>query len=172
VDGFEATLLGASLGAVIAVNSYCATITGQRYVDAYALLGAKLQAATTKVDFAQEAVWHDQLDGQVIVCALTGIGAGESDTAANFTITTTRTLRGVLQGALKLAPEAGAWKIGDIAATLQGTDIGPLQGALRFCADLASANYADIYSMATTTYRNGESQTQLAADLNGTASGS
>jgi hypothetical protein len=104
VDAIGTALLGANLGAVVAVNSYCAALTSQRYADAYALLDAKVQAATKQADYVQTAQWHETLDGQLIVCALTGVGTGQSDTAASFTLTVTRTIRGVFQGAVTLTP--------------------------------------------------------------------
>jgi len=69
-----------------------------------------------------------------------------------------------------LAVEGGAWKIGNIATALQGSDLSPLQTGGRFCADLAASNYADAYTLLDSFFTGGKSPAQVAAVFAGTSS--
>jgi hypothetical protein len=177
VDAIDQSFLGASLSAVITMNAYCADLKAQQYASAkpagvYTLLGSKLQSATKEADFVQLAQWHDQVDGQVSVCQPTAIASGGTDSAESFTLSITRVKLPAQKGALALDVEGGAWKIGSIAAPLQGSDLGALQTGLRFCDDLASANYADAYTLGDATWWGGRSASQAAALLAGTSASS
>jgi hypothetical protein len=71
-----------------------------------------------------------------------------------------------------LAVEGDAWRIGNVATTLQGSDLSPLQTGGRFCADLAASNYTDAYSLGDAHFWAGMTQAQTTADLAGTSASS
>ncbi|HEX6817492.1 MAG TPA: hypothetical protein VF120_03895, partial [Ktedonobacterales bacterium] len=171
VDAIDSGLLGTSLGALAAAESYCADLKAQQYAGAYALLGAKLQSASKQADFVQLEQWHDTVDGQVSACQPAAITTGGNDSAQSFTLSLTRAKLGAAKGALALAVESGAWKIGTVDTPLQGSDLGALQAGSRFCADLASANYADAYTLGDSTWWSGMSASKVAATLAGTSGG-
>jgi hypothetical protein len=140
------SLLGVNLGALQAAGAFCAALQAQNYTAAYGLLGTLPQSAVTQADFTQAAHLHDELDGPVTACGLAGLGSSNTDTNADMTVTITRSKLGQRQGGVSLDVENGAWKISNVAPDLEGRDIGPLVVGVRFCADLAQRNYADIYA--------------------------
>ncbi len=95
-----------------------------------------------------------------------------SDKSATLTLSLARGNAAAQQGALALAVEGGAWKIGDIATALQGSDLSPLQTGGRFCADLAASNYTDAYTLVDAFFTGGRSQAQMAALFAGTSASS
>jgi hypothetical protein len=216
IDAIDSSLLGVNLSALVTTDRYCTALQSQQYADAYALLGAKLQAATKQADFVQMQQWHDTVDGQVGACAVTalasatstGNGTGAtpsatasptksptasktpspaptatatpsasspntvSDTSATIVLSLARGKGAPQQGTLALAVEDDAWRIGDVATTLQGSDLSPLQTGGRFCADLSAGNYTDAYSLGDAHFYSGMTQTQAAAFFAGTSASS
>lgn len=222
VDAIDSSLLGVNLSALVTADRYCTALKSQQYADAYALLGAKVQAAMKQADWVQLQQWHDTIDGQVSSCAVTAFAvatsggstsgstgstgstssatpaptkspaptgtptgtpaaggtsgsnsaATPSDTSATITVSLARGKAAAQQGALTLAVEGDAWKIGEVATTLQGSDLSALQTGQHFCADLASGNYADAYTQVDAFFVGYRTQTQAVALFNGTSASS
>jgi hypothetical protein len=111
------------------------------------------------------------VDGSVSSCAVTGLGTVNNDTAASVTLSVARGTHAPKQGPLVLDVENSAWKISATGPEQQGTDLGGLQTAARFCADLASANYHDIYAMMTDNAKGGNTEAFAAAFFSGSSTG-
>lgn len=171
VDGLETSLLGVNLGALATASAFCAALQAANYSAAYALLGTLAQSHVAQADFAADGQAHDQIDGSVSACQFTSLGESNTDSSASLAVSITRAKLGQRSGSLSLDVESGAWKISGVAASLQGTDVGPLQTGRRFCTDLASANYSDLYGLLTDNFTGGLSEAEVANVFNGTAVG-
>jgi hypothetical protein len=171
VDGLDASLLGVSLGALQTANAYCAALQGASYTAAFALLGKSLTAHTTAAQYAQDSGWHDTLDGSVSACAVTALGNPNTDSAANVTLTITRGKASPKNDTLTLDMEGGAWKVSAIGPGLQGTDLGALDTAARFCADIKSANYNDAYGLFSDSFKSGSTEADFASVFSGNYNG-
>jgi hypothetical protein len=165
VDALDTSLLGVNLGALQAAGAFCAALQGQDYATAYTLLGSASQASIKQADFLAQAHLHDQIDGSITACGLVAIASGASDTSASLTASITRGKLGEKQGNINLDVESNAWKIDTLADALLGSDLGPYQVDTRFCADLASGNYADAYAIVTQNFAGGQTEAQFAASL-------
>jgi hypothetical protein len=163
VDALDTSLLGVNLGALKTAGAFCAALASQDYAGTYALLGAQAQAAVNAANFALAGEAHDAIDGNVSACGLTGLGQGNSDTAASLVVGITRGKLGAKQGSVTLDIENGAWKITAIDAALQGTDIGPVAVSALVCADVIGGNLTDVYqNLASTALKANVAQ----ADIN------
>ena len=165
IDALDTSLLGVNLGALQAASDFCAALQSQNYAAAYALLGSAVQLTVKQADFLKAAQLHDQIDGSVTTCGLVAIAPGASDTSASLTASITRSKLGEKQGNMNLDVEAGAWKISTLADALLGSDLGPYQVGTRFCADLASGNFADAFTIVTQAFTGGQTEAQFAAFL-------
>jgi hypothetical protein len=155
ISDMDTSLLGVRLDALVAMDNFCAALTGQSYAAAYALLTGAAQASVKQADFVQGAQWQDAVDGAITACDVVGIGAGASDAAISFTVTATRTKLGQKQGDVKLAVENGAWHVSSIATSLSGSDLGPLVVGSQFCDDLAHGNTSGLYGLVSPGYLGG-----------------
>jgi hypothetical protein len=173
VDRLDASLLGVSLGALQTATAYCAALQVASYTAAYALLGKSLTAHTTAVQYAQESGWHDTLDGPVSECAVTALGSAnsETETAASMTLSITRGKLGAKKDTVALDVEGGAWKVSTLGPGLQGSDLGALDTATRFCADIKSASYTDLYGLLSDNAKGGSSEADFASVFSGNYNG-
>jgi hypothetical protein len=171
VDRLDVSLLGIDLGALQAVNSYCAALQAASYTAAYALLGTSLTAHTTAAQYAQVGGWHDTLDGPVTGCAVASLGSTTSADKATLTLRITRGKLGEKKDTLTLDVEGGDWRISTIGPALQGTDVGALVTAARFCTDIKGADYHDVYGLLSTAAKSGKGEAGVAAEFSGAASG-
>lgn len=165
VDGLDTSLLGINLGALATASSFCAALQTQNYATAYGLLGSALTLKLTQQDFAQGAQLHDQIDGNVSSCSLNSIASGADDNSASLSVSVTRSKLGARQGAVNLQVEGSAWKIDALDQSLLGSDLQPLVVGARFCADLASGNYADLYALLSDNFKGGATEAQIASSL-------
>ncbi len=145
IDALDTGLFGVNLAALTVVNAYCSALQSQNYQAAYATLGSAF-TKTKESDYAQTAQLQDQVDGKVNFCQVSAVPAGNSDSATNLTLTIKRDTLGQKQDTLSLDVESNAWKISAIGPQLQGTDLGAYRVVLRFCSDLSSKNYKDLYN--------------------------
>lgn len=150
-------LSGASLGALDTALRFCDAL---RAGDSSGLLALTSGDASAGLGGAQQlaanlSTWQ-QVDGPVKGCTLagtdTGAGAGVSDTTAQVTLSVTRAGRGTAVAALSLADESPGWRVTTIGANLLGSDLGPLAVGQRFCAALASGDYAGAYALFSPSY--------------------
>ena len=171
VDALDTSLLGVNLDALTTATSYCAAFVDAKYDAAFALLGAKAVGKTKVADYTQLAKWRDAVDGSVSTCAVTGFGSVNNETAASMTLSVARGTHAPKKGPLVLGVENNVWKISTAGPEQQGTDLGALQTAARFCADLASANYADVFGLLSATGKGGSTMADVAAAFSGTVNG-
>ena len=153
VDAVDTALLGVNLGAVQAVEAYCAALQGQHYDTAYALLDSTQQGAETQSAYTSDAKLHDQIDGKVSACALKTVAAGNTDTDASVVLTVTRAKLGQSSGALKLTSGGAQWKITSIDQAVQGTNLLPLAAGQKFCSLLSQAKYTDAYNATSSGFK-------------------
>jgi len=148
VEALDTSLLGVNLGALGALDAFCAALKGQSYTAAYGLLGSTLQSALKPDDFAAQAQIHDQLDGAVTSCALDAVTPGpNSDTAAAMRVAIARSKLGAAAGTVGLAVEGGGWKVTQISTPLQGSDLEPLLTGMRFCNLVVSGAWQEAYAL-------------------------
>src|SRR5262249_40437746 len=109
-------------------------------------------------------VW-DQIGGAISACTLTGLGTGNSDTAAFLNVSISRAHASAQSGSLTLDREAGAWKISQFENTLLGPDLGPLVTGTAFCTDLAAAKYADAFALLSSDFQAAEPKSTFISDF-------
>jgi hypothetical protein len=156
VDGLDAALLGAPLGAVRATLAYCAALRSGDYAAAYGLLtpdAARAMGAENSAAFAEMARAEDMVAGVAQSCALAAVGQGNTERAAHLTLSVTRGRVGTRTGTLTLAALGSGWRITALDAALQGGDLGPLAAGQRLCAALARGNLADAYALFSAEYQ-------------------
>src|SRR5262249_7581309 len=153
ISSFDPTLLGVSLDALVAANTYCAELQAQRYADTYTALTDDLRGDLSSVEYEQMSQWSDLIDGTIRSCAPMTVDSSAGESAATMTFTITRAKLGKqLRGDIALVNANGSWKVKSVASALQGTDIGALVTGRRYCADLASNNQADLAAQVTAGY--------------------
>ena len=111
-----------------ALANYCSALQQQNYTTAYSYLGSTLQSKVSQTTFSQQAALHEQVDGAVTACAITGFGSGNNDTTSKLVVSITRSTLGQVSGAISLDLESGSWKLTSIDSTLEGSDLGGLAG--------------------------------------------
>jgi hypothetical protein len=171
VDRLDASLLGVSLGALQTTTTYCTALQAASYTAAYALLGNSLTAHTTADVYALHGGWRDTVDGPVSACAVTALGTKNDENTASVTLSVTRGKLGTKKDTMTLDVEGGEWKISAIGPALAGTDLGALDTATRFCADVNSANYQDLYGLLSKNAKGSSSEADFAAALSGAQDG-
>ena len=171
IGALDISVWGVDLGAVQTMNAYCAALQSQAYSAAYAVLGRQETAGVKAAEYAQLAAWRDQVDGTVGICQIMSVGADNTDAAAGFDVSITRHRLGQKQDTIGLDIEDGAWKISAIGAQLQGTDLGGIQVTARFCDDLSHGRYVDAYGLFSAGATGGASESYIAAQLSGRATG-
>lgn len=147
IDSLDTALLGVNLGALQAAGAFCQTLQTQDYATLYGLLGSAATTQEKQADFVAGGQLQDQVDGKVTACSLVGLGSGNTDTAASLKVSVTRATLGQRQDTVGLDLENGAWKVNAVGPQLNGTDTTALAVGLRFCTDIASSNYTDIYGL-------------------------
>ncbi len=171
VAAIDAALLGVDLQALVSMDAYCAALQSQHYDAAYALLGKGQQAKQKAADFTQDAQWHDQIDGTISACQVTGIGAGNDASTVTLTVSATRGKSAAHQGPVELGLEDSDWKIHTAGPEAQGSDLGPAHTGARFCDDLAKANYTDLTTLLSTSFLGGASVSTVASLFSGSYNG-
>lgn len=151
VAALSPNLSGASLRALDTALRFCDAL---RAGDSSGLLALMSGDASAGLGGAQQlaanlTTWQ-QVDGPVTGCTLAGAGA--SDTTAQVTLSVTRAGRGTAVAELTLADESPGWRVTTIGANLLGSDLGPLAVGQRFCAALASGDYAGAYALFSPSY--------------------
>jgi hypothetical protein len=155
ISDVDTSLLGVRLDALVAIDDFCAALTGRSYAAAYVMLAGAAQASASQTAFVQVAQWQDAVDGNVTACDVVGIGAEAGDSTVSFTITATRAKLGQKQGAVGLVVENARWRVASIAASLNGSDLGPLVVGSQFCDDLAHGNTSGLYGLVSPGYLGG-----------------
>jgi hypothetical protein len=149
VGSLDTSLLGINLGALKAAGAFCAALQSQSYSAAYALLSGNAQQQAPSDVFAAVLGLQDQIDGKITTCSLTGFTVSGSDSNATLNASFTRATLGARSGAVTLKVEGGAWKIDNVADSLQGTDVAPLLVLNVICADFEAGKYTDAYTLIT-----------------------
>jgi hypothetical protein len=121
----------------------------QSYPAAYALLSNSGQQQAPADAFATVLGLQDQVDGKITACSLTGFTVSGSDTSATLNVSFNRATLGTRTGTVTMKVEGGAWKVDNVADSLNGTDVTPVLVLRQFCSDLVSKNYEAAYSLAT-----------------------
>ncbi len=171
VAAIDAALLGVDMQALVSMDAYCAALQSQRYDAAYALLGKGRQAKQKAADYTQDAQWHDQIDGTISACQVTGIGTGNDASTVTLTVSAARGKAAAQKGPVELGLEDSDWKIHTGGPEAQGSDLGPAHTGARFCDDLAKANYADLTSLLSTSFLGGASVDTVASLFSGSSDG-
>lgn len=166
IKALDPRLSGASLGALDAALRFCDAL---RAGDGSSMLTLTSGDASAALGSAQQLAanlntWQ-QVDGPVTGCTLagTGNGAGANGAAARVSLSVTRARRGTAVAALGLADESPGWRVSAIGANLLGSDLGPLAVGQRFCAALASGDYAGAYALFSPSYAAQVSLAQFSA---------
>ncbi|HEY7835454.1 MAG TPA: hypothetical protein VIG30_17895 [Ktedonobacterales bacterium] len=159
----DTSLLGADPGALAAAATFCAALQSQDYTSAFGLLASA--GGQTQQVFTQAAQTHDQIDGLVTACGPVSLGQFQSAAGSSLTLSVTRAKLAARKGTVTLADATNSWRITTLDSTILGTDLGPLQVGTRFCADLASGNYADAYSLLSAREQAMGSADQFAAQI-------
>jgi hypothetical protein len=135
----------------VAAQKFCTDLKAQDYDAAYGMLSSTLTAKYTASQFKQASAVLDQAEGQVSACARgTGsnaYGYSLGSSTASVSAVLSREKQGLLQGAMHLKNENGAWKVDAIDTSLLGVNLGALQSAATFCASLQSKDYATAYGL-------------------------
>ncbi len=171
VAAIDPALLGVDLQALVSMDTYCAALQSQHYDAAYALLGQGQQAKQKAADYTQDAQWHDQIDGTISACQVTGIGTGNDASTVTLTVSATRGKSAAHQGPVVLGLEGSDWKIHTGGPEAQGSDLGPAHTGSRFCDDLAKANYADLTTLLSTGFLGGANVDAVASLFSGSYNG-
>jgi hypothetical protein len=171
VGAMDTSLLGINFDALQTANAYCQALQTQDYHTAYTLLTSGAQGQLKLADYTIKQQLQDSVDGKVTACTLVSLGTPNTDSAANVRISITRTRLGKRQGAFSLVATGGAWQIGTIDPQIQGSDLGGLFVASRFCNDVSTGNFTDAYALLTAGGRAGQSESTFASVLQNPASG-
>lgn len=150
----------------LVLAQYCSDLTGQKYANAYTLLSSGAQATTNATQWTQDAQVHDQIDGAVKTCSASQVSSGPltfASAGASATLKITRTK--AASGLVVLAHQVNGWKIDKFDSHLQGTDLGPLTVAERFCAALAKQDYTGAYADLSSREHAGTSQADFTKDF-------
>ena len=171
VDGIDTSLLGVNLAALQTAGAFCADLQAQNYTAAYSLLGSTAQSQVKQTDFTAGLQLTDLINGPVSACSLVSLGSGNTDSSASLTVSLTRSKLGQKQGTVSLDVEGGTWKVGDVASSLNGTDLSAYLVVAQFCTDLGSANYNDAYSLFSDSLKAGSTEADFASVFSGQAGG-
>jgi hypothetical protein len=153
VDGIDTALLGVNLGALQAVTGFCAAMQSKDYTTAYGFFGSSAQAQITQKTFQSNTGLWDQVDGPVSACSTQALGTGNTDTAANVTVSLTRAKKDAVTGNVALDVEGGAWKFNTVDQAFLGSDLRPLSVGNQFCAYLAANNFKAAYGLMSTNFK-------------------
>lgn len=131
----------------LVLTRYCTDLTQQKYTDAYTLLSSGARSQANRDQWAQDAQAHDQIDGVVKSCTVSHANGGPLTFASAGTSATLTIVRNkAATGSVALAHEVDGWKLNQLAAPLQGTDLSPLRISEQFCAALAKQDFAGAYA--------------------------
>jgi hypothetical protein len=165
IAGIATSLLGVNLASLQTLASYCGALQQQDYATAYAYLNSTLQSQVSQSTFSKQAALHDQVDGAVTGCAITGFGSGNNDTTTKLVVSITRGRLGQVSGALSLDLESGSWKISSIASKLQGSDLSGLLVAQSFCTYMEAGKLSKAYSLTSAAFQSSVSLATFEADF-------
>jgi hypothetical protein len=158
ISGIDTSLLGVNLGSLQTAAGFCAALQQQNYTTAYSFFGASLQSAITQSDFAAQGALHDQIDGTVTACSITGFGQGNNDSTSNLNVSITRSKIGQKSGQASLDVESGSWKINVLDSALEGSDVGGVLVVNRFCSDVDSYNPHAAYELTSRAFHSAVSE--------------
>jgi hypothetical protein len=158
ISGIDTSLLGVNLGSLQTAAGFCGALQRQDYTTAYSFFGSSLQAQITQGDFVSQGSLHDQIDGLVTSCGITGLGQGNNDTTTNLTVSITRSKLGQKTGQASLDVEANTWKFSSLDSGLQGSDVGGVLVVNRFCADVDAYNPHAAYELTSSAFRGAVSE--------------
>jgi NTF2-like N-terminal transpeptidase domain len=171
VDEVDSSLFGVNLRALLSASAYCQALTNQDYNAAYAQMGSAMQAKTKQVAYIDDAQLHDQVDGKIDSCQLTGLGGANTDSQVILKVKIARGRLGVQQGSISLDVEGSSWRIASVDSSLQGSDLGAARTAIAFCQDLTNGNYAGVYALLSNQVRAGTSESDWASLFSGSYDG-
>jgi hypothetical protein len=158
ISGIDTSLLGVNLASLQTAAGFCAAVQRQDYTTAYSFFGASLQSQITQSDFVSQGSLHDQIDGLVTACGVTGLGQGNNDTTTNLTVSIMRSKLGQKTGQASLDVEASAWKFSSLDTGLQGSDVGGVLVINRFCSDVDSYNPHAAYELTSSAFQSAISE--------------
>lgn len=147
VDRVDTSLLGVNLNALKTLGTFCEGLKAQNYTATYAMLVTVTQDEVSQSAFTTQGQIHDQIDGNVTTCAVTGIPPGNSDSQDDLMVGITRSKLSTQTGQVELSFEDGGWRVNVEDANLFGSDLGPLTVGNQFCADLKKGDYNGAYSL-------------------------
>jgi hypothetical protein len=153
ISGIDTSLLGVNLASLATVAGYCSALQQQNYTTAYSYLGSSLQSQVSQSAFSQQASLHEQIDGAVTGCAITGFGSGNSDTTTSLVVSISRGTLGLVSGAVSLDLESGSWKISSIDSKLAGSDLGGLLVIQQFCAYIKAGEPDKAYLLGISSFQ-------------------
>jgi D-alanyl-D-alanine carboxypeptidase (penicillin-binding protein 5/6) len=140
-----------------AAQAYCTALQQKNYTRAYALLSPTSQAQISSGDFTLTAQLHDAIDGPITRCTAPqpGLAAGFTfDVGATHDALDMQIARNTLhRGAIALTKAGGDWRVDSVAASLAGTDVGPLVVENHFCAALVAQSYSSASAMMSDALR-------------------
>ncbi len=143
----DTSLLGVNPEALQVANAYCHALLSQNYKTAFGLLSAAARDEANAAQFQYLSQTQDQVNGKVRACAPIGLGVTNTDTTAQLVLGITRARLAQRKGALDLSFAKASWMITTLDPQLQGTSLGALLVAIRWCGDINAGNYADAYSI-------------------------
>lgn len=176
--GAAVAYANAQAGAVAqAARQFCSALQAGDYASAYGSLSSSYQTQTSRDQFVADGKLHDQLDGRVTACAATNSASGPLGSVSQLgssSITLDARIRRAIaySGPLTLVKQGGDWKIANIAASLQGTNLAPLKTGQAFCAALIAGNYQAAYGLLSSSQQSQVSEQQFAAQFSDTFTGS
>jgi hypothetical protein len=158
ISEIDTSLLGVNLASLQTATGFCAALQRQDYTTAYSFFGATLQSQITQSDFVSQGALHEQIDGTVTVCGVSGLGQGNNDATTNLTVSITRSKLGQKTGQASLDVEASVWKFSSLDSGLQGSDVGGVLVIERFCSDVDSYNPHAAYELTSSAFQSAVSE--------------
>ncbi len=144
-------------------TTFCADVKARDYSSAYGLLSTNYQSQIKQSAYVQTAQLQDQVDGPVKNCGL------QTGNSSSFSFDFNRKTASVaaqivrnkaLTGNIALVEEGSDWKIDSLDASLQGTDVGPLETGNSFCAALAAGNYGAAWQEFSADFKSKDPESQ------------
>ncbi|HEX3272322.1 MAG TPA: hypothetical protein VHR15_16875, partial [Ktedonobacterales bacterium] len=139
-----------------AVTQFCSALRGDKYSQAYNLLGSGTRNRVSFTQFTTAGATLDRIEGHVTACpaiADTAVQIGVNSATVDASLT--RAGLGTMRGKVGLTHEQNAWRVSSLDPTLLGVSLDALVAANNFCAELQAQRYADIYTALTDDLRGG-----------------
>lgn len=150
----------------LVAQTFCRDMQTRQYAAAYNMLSAAYQAKTTQTQFVDEAGLHDQVDGPVAACAVTGSSTPKGYTLQlvdSATLAMRMTRHKPLDGGITVIRDGNDWKVDTVARSLEGTDLAPLFVGLTFCKALVAKDYTAVYNTFSSHERSGGTEADFKA---------